>query len=139
MDLNQKSTNTAGLALQSIIAKALDDDNFVLMASLDLSAAFDVVNVELLLKRLKIVGLPEDIIELIKVWLSTRYYYVNINGNNSNIHILKTGIIPGSILGPILYAIYIAPMYDLEDMTSFADDTQVVRWNKLLVNVINEM
>jgi hypothetical protein len=30
-------------------------------------------------------------------------------------------------------------MYDLEDMNSFADDTQVVRWNKLLINVVNEM
>ena len=36
------------------------------MASLDLSAAFDVVNTALLLKRLKIIGLPEDVIRLIK-------------------------------------------------------------------------
>ena len=39
-----KSTVTAGLALQSLIARALEDDNFVAMASLDLSAAFDVVD-----------------------------------------------------------------------------------------------
>ncbi len=40
------------------------------MASLDLSDAFDVVNVSLLIKRLKIVGLHADIIELIQAWLS---------------------------------------------------------------------
>ena len=44
-----KSTLTAGLLLQSLIAGALDDDNYVALASLDLSAAFDIVDVALLL------------------------------------------------------------------------------------------
>ena len=39
-----KGTLTIGLELQSIISRALDESNYVLMASLDLSAAFDVVN-----------------------------------------------------------------------------------------------
>ena len=38
------------------------------MASIDLSAAFDIVNVDLLLKRLKKVGLPDDVVGLIEVW-----------------------------------------------------------------------
>ena len=46
-----KSTLTVGLLLQSLIAGALDDDNYVALASLDLSAAFDIVDVKLLLKR----------------------------------------------------------------------------------------
>ena len=45
-----RSTLTLSLELQSIIARALDNDDFVLVASLDLSSAFDVVNVGLLLK-----------------------------------------------------------------------------------------
>ena len=39
----------------------MDEDNFALMASLDLSAAFDIVNIDLLLEKLKIIGLPDDI------------------------------------------------------------------------------
>ena len=54
--------------LQSLIARALDDDEFVAMASLDLSAAFDVVNVPLLIKRLDIIGLPGDVIMLIETY-----------------------------------------------------------------------
>jgi hypothetical protein len=54
----------------------MDDDNYVLMASLDLSAAFDVVNVPLLLKRLKVMGLPEDLIALIEAWLRGRSFYI---------------------------------------------------------------
>ena len=47
-----KSTATAGILLQSLIAKATDLNQYALMASLDLSAAFDLVNVGLLVKRL---------------------------------------------------------------------------------------
>ena len=54
---NKHSTTTAGMQIQYLIARALDDDEYALMASLDLSSAFDVVNVELLLKRLRIMGL----------------------------------------------------------------------------------
>ena len=61
-----KSTATAGRLLQSIISRAADDDCFVLMASLDLSAAFDLVNIELLMKRLKIMGFPMDLTNLMK-------------------------------------------------------------------------
>ena len=57
----ERSTLTAGLSIQTALAKALDQGRFVLMASLDLSSAFDVVNIDLLIKRLKINGLPADI------------------------------------------------------------------------------
>ena len=48
-----KNTATAGLLIQSMIARALDDNNLVLLASLDLSAAFNIVNVELLVVSLE--------------------------------------------------------------------------------------
>ena len=54
------------------------------MANLDLSAAFDNVNVKLLLKRFRIVGLQEDLIELIDKQLSTGSYYVSNDGSNGN-------------------------------------------------------
>jgi hypothetical protein len=50
------------------------------MASLDLSAAFDLVNVNLLIKRLRIIGLPMDLIKLIEVGLTGREFYVELNG-----------------------------------------------------------
>ena len=74
-----KSTATAGLTLQSILTWALDEDKYAIMSSIDLSAAFDVVNIKLLIKRLKIIGLQTDIIELIKIWLDNRLFYVDIN------------------------------------------------------------
>ena len=51
--MKNKSTVTAGLLLQSLITRALDDDNFVALASIDLSAAFDIVDVTLLIRSKK--------------------------------------------------------------------------------------
>ena len=50
--MKNKSTATGGLLLQSLIARAMDNDCYIALAGIDLSAAFDVVDVELLIKRL---------------------------------------------------------------------------------------
>ena len=44
--------------------------------------AFDVVNVELLLKKLQVIGIPDDLINLISIWLKDRCFNVSIDGNN---------------------------------------------------------
>ena len=117
-----KSTSTLGILLQSLVARALDEDKHCIMASVDLSSAFDVVNIKLLLKRLRIVGLPADLVALIEIWLSNRMFYVEVNGLTSNFQQSDSGTIQGSILGPILYAIFVAPLFDLTDLYNFADD-----------------
>ena len=78
-----KSTTTAGLAIQSALARALNLGEFALLANLDLSSAFDVVNINLLLKRMRVTGIPLDVIKLVEVWLSDRKLYVSINGKNT--------------------------------------------------------
>jgi hypothetical protein len=108
----------------------MDGDNFVVMSSLDLSAAFDLVNLDLLLKRLKEMGLPKDLISLLEVWLRNRFFYVEANGHNSMVLNSDIGTVQGSILGPILYALFIRPLYDLEKLTTFADDNYVIGYHK---------
>jgi hypothetical protein len=70
----QRSTSTLASELYSTIARALDKNQSVLLSSLDLSSAFDIVNTDLLIKRLRVIGLPEDVVSLIKIWLSDRTY-----------------------------------------------------------------
>ncbi len=67
-----RSMSTLSAKLLSNIARALDDDNYVMVASLDQSSAFDLENIKLLIKRLTIIGLPNNVIQLIKVWLKHR-------------------------------------------------------------------
>ena len=62
-----RSTTTAGLTLQSKIAREMDGNGYVAMSSLDLSAAFDLVNLDLLLLRMQKMGVPDDIIQLLEV------------------------------------------------------------------------
>ena len=77
----RRSTITAALNIQSRISRAIDEDNFYVLASLDLSAAFDIVNRELLFKRMSVMGLPQNIITLLKDWLSNRLFYTDIYQN----------------------------------------------------------
>ena len=134
-----RSTNSAALILQSILARALDDKNYALMSSLDLSAAFDVVNVELLLIRLRRIGLPDDVISLVGNWLSLRYFFVSVGGECSIIHDLDVGTVQGSILGPILYAIFVSPLFELANMTKFADDNFIIKFKEFLPELIDDM
>ncbi len=134
-----RSTSTLSSQLQSIIGRALDEDNFVLVASLDLSSAFDVVNVDLLLKRLHCIGMPIDIIQLISIWLKERSYYVSVDGNNSMIFDLLSGTVQGSILGPVLYAIFVSPLFDIESLLAFADDNFIPRINHSKIDIIEDM
>ena len=61
-------------------------------------------------------------VELIRIWLKERFFYVSVNGVDSYIKCSWDGIIQGLILGPILYAIFISPLFDIENLTCYADD-----------------
>ena len=106
------------------------------MASLDLSAAFDVINVNLLMERLTVLGLPEDVLSLIEIWLKDRMYYVEIDGEVSKFYNITHGTIQGSILGPILCAIYVSPIFDVTNLSDFADDNYALTWCKNIENTI---
>ena len=90
--------------------------------------AFNVVNVELLIKRLIIIGLPSDVVNLISKWLTTRYFYASVEGGNSYTIISNVGTVQGSILGPMLYSLFVSPFTELEKITLF-DDNYILEWN----------
>jgi hypothetical protein len=66
------------------------------VASLDLSSAFDFINIELLLKRLRIIGLPNHVINLINVWFKQRSYYASIIG----VILVLFDLLLGTVQGP---------------------------------------
>ncbi len=75
-------------------------------------------------------GLPDDFITLLEVWLQNRFFYVEANGHNSIVLNSDIGTVQGSILVPILYALFIRPLYNLEKLTTFADDNYVIGYHK---------
>ena len=108
----------------------MDEDQYVAMASLDLSAAFDVINIDLLLKRLEIMGMPGDLISLLESWLRDRLCYVEVRNNCSEYYNSNCGTVQGSILGPVLFNLYLSPLLEKEEMTSYADDSYLIKASK---------
>jgi hypothetical protein len=126
----ERSTITASLDIQSRVAALMDQDQYVAMASLDLSAAFDVVNVDLLLVRLRKMGLPIDVITLLGSWLKDRQCYVEVRNSCSQYFDSDVGTVQGSILGPVLFSLFMSPLLEKEDAISYADDSYLIRGSK---------
>ena len=111
------------------ITKLVDDGSPVDVVYLDFQKAFDKVPHQRLLLKLKAHGIGNDVINWIEEWLTHRRQRVIVDGEISNWKSVLSGVPQGSVLGPILFLIYIN---DLEDDISskvlkFADDTKVFR------------
>lgn len=91
----------------------------------DLSKAFDVINHDILLTKLCRYGIRGTVNDWFKSYLSNRLQFVEINGNMSSCLPIRCGVPQGSILGPLLYLIYVNDIGKSCqcNILSFADDT----------------
>ena len=81
---------------------------------LDLSAAFDTVNHSLLLSRLEnSFGITGTVLQWFHSYLTGRSQFVEINDTKSSVRDLTVGVPQGSVLGPILYLLYTAPLAEI--------------------------
>ena len=125
------SVETALACVQNDILRAMDNQNIVIMLLLDLSAAFDTVDHNVMLHRLSHdVGVGQTALNWFKSYLSDRVQAVHINGSTSTARPLTCGVPQGSILGPQLFFIYAAPLSKIirnNNLMShfYADDTQI--------------
>ena len=94
---------------------------------LDLSKAFDSMNHKILLRRLEKIGFDEHATNLIENFLSERTQRVVLNGIESDWIKLKRGVPQGTILGPLLFNIYVNDLAKIVDkdctVVQYADDT----------------
>ena len=125
------STETALLRIKADIDHILDDGDGVLLVLLDLSAAFDTIDHGILLQRLATeVGLNDKALAWVESYLTGRRQAVHINGCISKAVPLRIGVPQGSVLGPLLFLIYLLPLkrvieYHHTSRHGFADDTQL--------------
>ena len=125
------STETGLLKIVNDLLLSLDDGKISLLASLDLSAAFDTIDHNILLHRLKHdFGLSGTVLDWFSSYLSGRIQSVSVHSHTSMPASVSCGVPQGLVLGPILFMLYTTPLSTVIERHSilhhsYADDTQL--------------
>ena len=132
-------------ALIEIIEKikhSVDQGKFGCGIFIDLKKAFDTVNHEILLSKLEHYGIRGPLLSWFGSYLTNRKQFVFCNGVQSNTKTITCGVPQGSVLGPLLFLIYINDLPNISDKLQFflfADDTNIYYDDKNLKSLEKTM
>lgn len=129
------STDTCLIYLQDYIRDRMSEGKFTGMVLLDIQKAFDSVNHEILIGKLKALGVKST--PWFKSYLANMPQIVNVNGNNSYPRELTCGVPQGSILGPLLFLCYVNDMPMSVDclILQYTDDGALLVSDKSPLNI----
>ena len=132
------------IEIQDRIIKELNSGKEVIAVFMDLSKAFDALSHEILLQKLQYYGVRGICLDWFRSYLSNRKQFTVYNYNNSQLRDIDTGVPQGSILGPLLFIIYINDIVNScndPHLILYADDTSLLASHKdmnVLIETLNE-
>ena len=124
-----RSCEHALLTAQNYILHSLNKQQISLLLLIDFSKAFDMVEHSILLQKLERYGIRGAALKWFESYLSNREQFVSVNGVDSTKKVIKFGVPQGSILGPLLFVIYINDMPKICNLAKFilyADDANII-------------
>ena len=125
------STETALLKVVNDLFLSLSKGNISVLAMLDFSSAFDTIDHTILVHRLHAdFGITDAVLQWFSSYLTDRTHYVSLSNHCSALATVHSGVPQGSVLGSILFTMYIKPLSAIIDSHSiihhsFADDLQL--------------
>ena len=123
----------AVLELVDQIFQAFENNDFTIGIFIDLKKVFDTVDHQILLGKLEFYGIRGIPLTWIKSYLSNRQQFVNINNCKSSYKKINCGVPQVSVLGPLLFLIYINDIFNCSNHLAFilfADDTNIFAKHK---------
>ena len=122
------STEHSLICITECIKKTIEEKKYGCGVFIDLKKAFDTVNHQILLLKLEHYGIRNESLKWFHSYLLDRKQYVSINGTKSDITTVKCGVPQGSVLGPLLFLLYINDLPNISSKLKiflFADDTNI--------------
>jgi hypothetical protein len=136
------STNHALINITETVRNALDENKFACAVFIDFQKAFDTVNHKILLQKLNYFGITGTIKEWLSSYLTNRKHFVSILGFDSQPQEIEHGVPQGSVLGPLLFLLYINDLHRAIKFSKtyhFADDTNLLNINSSIFSIKSQL